>query len=70
MSAVIKVRHRRQFVDVLVDAKDFPELSQYYWEILSDGYARRRARREEILAGTPRIIAMHRQIMGLHKAPG
>lgn len=54
----------------LVSQEDFCTMNGVYWQIGTDGYARRRASKAERDNGSPVSIAMHRQVLGLHLVKG
>lgn len=61
--------HSGQYYDVLVDADDYKKLKQYDWKLwkMNGGlYAKAITKRD----GKQRIIAMHREILGLERGDG
>jgi hypothetical protein len=52
--------------DAFVDLDVHARLAKQIWTIGTDGYARRFSTKQERFDGAPKLIAMHREVMGLH----
>ena len=56
-------------VHALCSPEDFDRLSGKYWQLGTDGYPRRQRRKEDG-PNAPGRIAMHREVVGLHRVKG
>lgn len=69
VGASLEIALRGSDKTALVD-EAFGELARRRWHLGSDGYARRKATKEEMALGAPANISMQREVAGLHLQKG
>lgn len=70
MRKILIAKYFDRVVEAIVDENDYEELNKYKWSSISSPttcveYACRGASKEELLISYPKVILMHRQILGL-----